>query len=153
MFAAACTFTKLSMLMLVRRILSSATRFWRRITWLAIIIVSIQGTVFCITVIFQCRPPQDYWKLTPDPQPNCINQGSSLLIAGIVNTLTDFLVVLLPIRTVWCLQMPLRQGVLMVGLFGCGFVSCIAGVVRTYYTYQVTQTWGRISHLPPTTAN
>jgi hypothetical protein len=54
-FGAACTLTKLSMLMLVRRMLSSATMFWRRITLLAIIVVTIQGSVFCLTVIFQCR--------------------------------------------------------------------------------------------------
>jgi hypothetical protein len=54
-FAAACTLTKLSMLMLVRRMLSSARLFWRRITWLAIIVCAIQGSVFCLTVIFQCR--------------------------------------------------------------------------------------------------
>lgn len=46
------------------------------------------------------RPPQDYWKVTLEPQPNCIDQSSTLLLAGIVNTLTDFLAVLLPIRTV-----------------------------------------------------
>lgn len=46
------------------------------------------------------RPPQDYWKITDGPQPNCIDQSSTLLFAGIVNTLTDFLVVILPIRTV-----------------------------------------------------
>jgi hypothetical protein len=54
-FGAACTFTKLSMLMLVWRVLSSATAFWRRATLLAIIVVTIQGSVFCLTVVFQCR--------------------------------------------------------------------------------------------------
>jgi hypothetical protein len=54
-FAGACTLTKLSILMLVRRMLSNATLFWRRITWLAISICAIQGSVFCLTVIFQCR--------------------------------------------------------------------------------------------------
>lgn len=54
-FALACTLTKLSMLMLVRRLLSSSTLFWRRVTLLGIIIVAVQGSVFCITVIFQCR--------------------------------------------------------------------------------------------------
>jgi hypothetical protein len=116
MFAVACTVTKLSMLMVVRKILASATRLWRRITLFAIIILSIQGSVFYITVIFQCRcvllesinlleckadcsrPTKDYWKVSLNPQPNCINQGSSLLIAGVINTLTDFLVILLPIR-------------------------------------------------------
>lgn len=144
MFAVACTLTKLSMLMLVRRMLASATLFWRRITTFAIIIVSVQGSVFCITVIFQCRPPQDYWKMSVGPQPTCINQGTSLLIAGIINTFTDLLVVLLPMRTVWSLQMPLRQMIIIIILFGCGFVSCGAGISRTYYMYQVTQTWDQV---------
>jgi len=129
------------MLMLVRRMLSNSSLFWRRITLAAITIVTIQGTVFCITVIFQCRPPSDYWAVTIDPQPNCINQSSSLLVAGIINTLTDFLVVLLPIRTVWTLQLPKRQAAIIILLFGCGFISCCAGIVRTFYMWEVTRTW------------
>ena len=35
--------------------LCTASLAWRRITLLAITVVSTQGTVFCITVIFQCR--------------------------------------------------------------------------------------------------
>jgi len=54
-FATACTLTKLSMLMFVRRMLSTSSLLWRRITWLAIIVVSVQGSVFILTVIFQCR--------------------------------------------------------------------------------------------------
>ncbi|KAN0104447.1 hypothetical protein V8E51_010192 [Hyaloscypha variabilis] len=144
-FAAACTLTKLSMLMLVRRMLSSATLFWRRITWLAISICAIQGSVFILTVIFQCRPPQDYWKVTQTPDSNCINQTWSLLVAGVVNALTDLIAVLLPIRTVWTLQLPARQVAIVVLLFSLGFVSCIAGIIRTYFMYRVTseydQTW------------
>ncbi|KAE8443820.1 hypothetical protein EG329_001327 [Mollisiaceae sp. DMI_Dod_QoI] len=142
-FALACTLTKLSMLMLVRRLLSSSTIFWRRVTLLGIIVVATQGSVFCITVIFQCRPPQDYWKLTKDPQLNCVDQQSSLLVAGIINTLTDFLAVILPIRTVWCLQLPPRQALMIMLLFAFGFISCGAGIARTYYMWEVTQTWDR----------
>ncbi|KUJ10243.1 uncharacterized protein LY89DRAFT_689534 [Mollisia scopiformis] len=142
-FALACTLTKLSMLMLVRRLLASSTLFWRRVTLLGILVVATQGSVFCITVIFQCRPPQDYWKVTPDPQPNCINQASSLLVAGVINTLTDFLAVVLPIRTVWCLQLPLKQTLLIILLFAFGFISCGAGIARTYFMWVVTQTWDK----------
>jgi hypothetical protein len=168
MFAAACTLTKLSMLMLVRRMLCTASLVWRRITLLAIMVVSIQGTVFCITIIFQCRPvtlltalifpqyltlvsrpPQDYWKVSKGPQPNCINQASSLLVAGIINTLTDFAVVLLPIRTIWLLQMPTRQALVIIMLFSFGFVSCGAGILRTYYMYKVTLTWDQTWHSYP----
>lgn len=87
------------------------------------------------------RPPQDYWKITIDPQPNCINQGNSLLVAGIINTITDFICVMLPIRTVWHLQLKARQTFIVITLFALGFSSCIAGVVRTYYTYRVLLTW------------
>ncbi|KAL2061629.1 hypothetical protein VTL71DRAFT_7006 [Oculimacula yallundae] len=140
-FAAAITLTKLSMLMLVRRLLVNASLLWRRITWAAIIIVTIQGLVFCLTIIFQCRPIHDYWAITTDPQPNCISQPATLLAAGIINTLTDFATVLLPIRTVWTLQLPKRQMYVVITLFGFGFISCAAGIVRTYYMYEVTTGW------------
>ena len=55
MFAVACTLCKLSMLFLVRRMLANASLLWRRITLVAIAIVTVQGTVFCLTVVFQCR--------------------------------------------------------------------------------------------------
>jgi len=48
----------------------------------------------------QSRPPQDYWKITMTPDSNCIDQTWSLLVAGVVNALTDLIAVLLPIRTV-----------------------------------------------------
>ncbi|KAG4413515.1 hypothetical protein IFR04_013343 [Cadophora malorum] len=140
-FAAAITLTKLSMLMLVRRLLVNASLLWRRVTMAAIVIVTIQGTVFCLTVIFQCRPIHDYWKVTKDPQPNCISQPATLLAAGIINTFTDLATVLLPIRTVWTLQLPRRQMIVVMVLFGFGFISCIAGVIRTYYMYEVTTGW------------
>ncbi|CAL3969972.1 hypothetical protein PZA11_007494 [Diplocarpon coronariae] len=140
-FAAAITLTKLSMLMLVKRLLASASLFWRRITLLAIAIVTIQGSVFCLTILFQCRPMQDYWKITKGPQPNCIDQPATLLSAGIINTLTDILTVLLPIRTISTLQLPRRQMAIVILLFGFGFISCIAGIIRTYFMYEVTTGW------------
>ncbi|EKD15373.1 uncharacterized protein L3040_001740 [Drepanopeziza brunnea f. sp. 'multigermtubi'] len=140
-FGAAITLTKLSMLMLVKKLLTSTSTFWRRITIIAIIFVALQGTVFGLTIIFQCRPMQDYWKITEGPQPNCIDQAATLLAAGIINTLTDILTVLLPIRTVSTLQLPRRQMIIVIVLFGLGFISCIAGIVRTYYMWEVTVGW------------
>ncbi|KAF4619062.1 hypothetical protein G7Y89_g14786 [Cudoniella acicularis] len=90
------------------------------------------------------KPPQDYWKITQDPQPNCVNQISSLLVAGIVNTLTDLIVVLLPIRLFWSLQIPTKEVLPLVLLFAFGFASCCAGIVRTYFTYQVFMTWDSV---------
>ena len=87
---------------------------------------------------FKIRPVSHYWKITADPQPECINETWSLLVAGIINTITDFAVVALPIRTVLSLQLRARQIIPVVLLFGFGFLSCCCGVVRTYYTYKVS---------------
>jgi hypothetical protein len=55
-FAFAVTFIKLSMLALTQRITSvCASRLWYKITTGAIVLVCIQGVVFCLAVIFQCR--------------------------------------------------------------------------------------------------
>ncbi|PQE31623.1 integral membrane protein [Rutstroemia sp. NJR-2017a WRK4] len=129
MFASACTLTKLSMLMLVRRMLAGAALFWRRV-------------VLCAVWV-------DYWKVTIEPQPNCINQASSLLVAGVINTLTDFLVVLLPIRAVSTCRLPPRQTMAVSFLFTLGFLSCFAGIIRTYYMWRVTQEWDQVWHSYP----
>jgi hypothetical protein len=67
------------------------------------------------------------------------------LIAGIINTITDLLVVVIPIPIVWGLRLPLRQQIILVLLFGAGFMVTFAGCVRTIYTYRVSisydQTW------------
>ncbi|QSZ33517.1 hypothetical protein DSL72_005085 [Monilinia vaccinii-corymbosi] len=83
---------------------------------------------------------QDYWRVTQGPQPNCINQSSTLLTAGIINTITEFLVVLLPYST----NLPRHQQFLVSLLFVLGLLSCFAGIVRTYYMYVVTQVWDQV---------
>lgn len=74
------------------------------------------------------------------PQTNCISQTGHLLAAGIINTFTDFLVVLLPIRMVLALQLPRRTLLWTAVLFAMGFLSCFAGIARTYYLYITTTT-------------
>jgi hypothetical protein len=161
-FALSCTLTKLSMLLLVRRILASASRFWRRTTLFVIWIVGLQGSIFCLTVLFQCRPISASWAVTVEKNPNCIDDDTSLLVAGIINTFTDFVVVLLPIRAVWNLKLPsqsprsissslnirnflpTRRTVPLVVLFALGFLSCVAGGLRTYYTWEISKTWDKI---------
>jgi hypothetical protein len=82
-------------------------------------------------------PVWEYWTLSSLPQ-NCINEAAHLLAAGLINTVTDFTVVILPIKTVARLKLPRRQYIILIGLFGAGFCACIAGCVRTYYTWIYT---------------
>jgi hypothetical protein len=76
---------------------------------------------------------------------DCINETAQLLASGILNTGTDFCIILLPIPIILQLKLPRRQQIILILVFSGGIIVCIAGVVRTYYTYQMTtgydKTW------------
>lgn len=81
------------------------------------------------------RPISDFWKLTLESQPTCFDDASLLLAGGILNTLSDFLVVILPIPRVLMLHLPSRQRAIIAILLGIGAMVTIAGAARTYFTY------------------
>ncbi len=61
-----------------------------------------------------------------------------LLVAGVINTVNDLIIVLLPIRTVAALGIPVKQRVIVYSLFAGGFFASAAGAVRTYFTWLMT---------------
>ena len=159
LFDAATSLTKLSMLTLTYRIIGSGSALLRNVIIGVMSVVVLQGTIFMFIVIFQCghvirsrpqtradnyRPPSQYWTLSFTPQ-SCILEPKTLLVSGIINTISDFLIVILPIPTVWRLRLPSRQQVILGLLFGAGFIVSAAGCVRTVYTYRLTvsndRTW------------
>lgn len=89
----------------------------------------------------------DFWKLTLSKQPNCLDQASLLLAGGILNTCSDFLVVVLPIPRVLMLRLPPRQKAIVAILLGVGFMVTIAGAARTYFTYAAAQSNDEIWNL------
>lgn len=55
---------------------------------------------------------------------------------GVVNTVADLIVAVIPIPLVWRLRMPLKQRVGVCVLFGLGLIVIVAGAVRSYYTWK-----------------
>lgn len=151
------TLTKCSMMALLYRILSNGKLF-KTITIAATAMIAVQGTLFIIVVIFQCRfvcssldspllqwkydllsdlrPVSHYWLITFAPQPECINQTVHVTWAGSFNTFTDCVVVLFPIPRMLKLQISQRQRLVIIFLFAAGFLVCVAGAIRTYFTYK-----------------
>ena len=92
---------------------------------------------------FSRSPVSAYWTYPRTQDNSCINQTPALLAAGIINTLTDFLVVMLPLHTVWGLKLPNCQQIVVKVLFAFGFCVCAAGIARTYVMYQTTMSHDR----------
>lgn len=142
LFGVAVSCTKMSLLILTRRVMSNGTGILRHVAAAGMFVVACEGIIFNLVVIFTCSPVSDYWTLSLTPQ-KCINERMHLLLGGIINTLTDFLVFLLPLPTVLSLKIHRRQQILLCLLFGAGLIVCIAGTVRIWFAWKTASTYDR----------
>ena len=64
-----------------------------------------------------------------------MNEGTTTLIAGLINCAADLECTLLPIPIVMRLQLPLRQRLGVMVLLCVGIIATAAGTVRTYFVW------------------
>lgn len=55
--------------------------------------------------------------------------------ASVVNVFTDFMTTVVPMPLIWKLNLPRRQRLAVIGIFGIGITVTIASSVRTYYAW------------------
>ncbi|KAJ6263710.1 hypothetical protein Dda_2280 [Drechslerella dactyloides] len=92
-------------------------------------------------IIFQCVPISAYWRL-PKAGDKCITLQNELhLLHGCTNLFTDILVLLLPVPIVWTLQMPMRQKLMLVGVFTLGIIAPLSAILRLIYIQRATMSW------------
>jgi hypothetical protein len=75
----------------------------------------------------------------------CLNEGLHLLVWSVANTITDLIVVLLPMPVLWNMKIPQKERIMVRILFGIGGIVCAAGIGRIIYTVTVAkhldETW------------
>ncbi|GKZ36894.1 hypothetical protein AbraIFM66950_008158 [Aspergillus brasiliensis] len=81
-----------------------------------------------IVKIFECTPRERIWDKTVPG--HCIDANIPVLVTSIVNVVSDIMMLLMPIRCVWRLQIALRQKVGISAIFAAGIFGCIASVMR-----------------------
>ncbi|KAM0815737.1 hypothetical protein AB5N19_01536 [Seiridium cardinale] len=134
-FVFASGLPKLSILASYLRIAMPGSWLWR-LTWVSIILVGAAILAFLLILWLQCSPPSSYWNLLTVSR-DCIPEAPPLMGQTICTVLTDFLVYVLPMPTLWKLQLPLTQRISLMVLFGFGGIVVVAGCLRTYYTHHV----------------
>ncbi|PYI07087.1 hypothetical protein BO78DRAFT_103820 [Aspergillus sclerotiicarbonarius CBS 121057] len=92
-------------------------------------IFTISGT---LALAFQCRPFRaGFDKSIADAKCYSVNTSFAILMMqGVIMFVVDVIILALPIRCVWQLQMPRARRVMILGLFCIGFTACIAALVR-----------------------
>jgi hypothetical protein len=80
--------------------------------------------------IFNCYPVAAYWGATQGIKGQCIDKSSITFLNASLNIITDFIVIIVPIPLLWNLQIPRKQKMILMGLFGVGSIACITSIVR-----------------------
>ncbi|KAF3395786.1 hypothetical protein F1880_007141 [Penicillium rolfsii] len=139
MFSWSSSITKISLLWFCRRLLGAGKGNFKWFNWAfigAMIFVGLSCLMFTFISIFQCSPIKAYWDVSPDYPYKCLNNGSIVFSASVINIFTDFLVTALPMPLIWSLKLPARQRLAVISIFGLGIIVNVAGSVRTVYVWK-----------------
>ncbi|KAI1371992.1 hypothetical protein F4677DRAFT_433680 [Hypoxylon crocopeplum] len=135
---------KLAVLFLYRRVFSPIHRslFDICIVFL-IVLLCLFYTATTIVKIWECVPRS---KIFDNKIPgSCINTPWLLNVSGLFNTVTDFIILFLPVKAVWNMRLQFRQKatVVLVFTFGlCGPVFSLVGfIVRLQGSDNPDKTW------------
>ncbi len=113
--------TKVSILLLYRRTFSPQKKcHFDRAIRLFIVILGLFYVANTFLKIFQCDLRARIWdKRVPG---TCLNLGNVLTASGAFNTLTDILILLIPVKVSWNLKTTVKRKVGVVLLFTFGFL-------------------------------
>lgn len=73
----------------------------------------------CFVAIFQCTPIEYGWNPTI-PGGSCVNYGALVLVAGIFNIITDFVILTMPIPLVLKLNLSTQKKWMVILTFAVG---------------------------------
>jgi hypothetical protein len=115
---------------------------WFRLgTKCTLVVVVAAIPVFFIVLWTQCIPITSYWNLFA-PERDCEAEMPPLMGQTLSTVLTDFMVFILPLPTLYALRLPAAQRIVLLVLFSFGVVVVLASAMRTYYVWHVVvQTW------------
>ncbi|KAF8460049.1 hypothetical protein BDZ91DRAFT_432084 [Kalaharituber pfeilii] len=123
---------KISVLIFYLRLASAMDLYYRAAIILVLAIVFITGVVSTFVNAFLCVPVDVYWNMSSSNTSiklKCMDAAKIYLSTAVLNVLSDFMTLLLPVRMLWGLRLPQRQKIQVSVVFGVLIVS----ILRTYY--------------------
>ncbi|KAL8660248.1 MAG: hypothetical protein Q9202_006740 [Teloschistes flavicans] len=110
----------------------------------------VLGIVSTFGAAFQCTPVKFLWDFTV-PGGHCINFSAFARFTGVMNVVTDVLILSLPIPIVWSLHLERSKKIGVCALFLLGGFVCVTSIVRLYYLeavdsgHGVDPTWENVN--------
>ncbi|OHE96519.1 hypothetical protein CORC01_08117 [Colletotrichum orchidophilum] len=123
---------KLSQLWFYYRAFSLQLKWW---IFLIGGVVIVWALVFTFIFIFLCDPISQQW--TVERIGHCMDQILVLKCIIMTNVVTDLFIVILPIWTVWKLQMRKTEKLAVIACFALGLACCVIGIVRFWQIFVI----------------
>lgn len=94
---------------------------------------------FSIVFLCACIPRSKLWETTLPG--NCMTSTNTAIIAtSIVNIVSDWSALILPLIVIHRLQMNARRKLGVMAIFAVGLLACVASIVRLVYSVQLVKT-------------
>ncbi|KAH9869678.1 hypothetical protein IAQ61_006890 [Plenodomus lingam] len=123
---------KLSQIALYLRVFSLELRWHVYITGSIVILWAL---IFNFLFIFLCDPIAQQW--TVDRIGHCLDQILLLKMLILTNMITDLMIVVLPVRCVWKLQMRKTEKFAVLACFGIGLACVVISIARFILMYTI----------------
>ncbi|RYN53376.1 hypothetical protein AA0114_g4435 [Alternaria tenuissima] len=146
------TLVKVSILCFYRRIGDRLTNQFIYWVYGTIVFCIVYGIVFTFAIVFTCTPVVGFFRLFDiawrlQNELTCRNEGALIVACAAISSVQDFIICMLPILLIWNLKIGKRQKMGLCAIFGLGMITCICGILRTFYatklyyfTYDITWT-------------
>lgn len=118
-YALGTAFTKLSIIISYLRMFPSERL--RKLLYATAVVVVGLGASAVFGTIFQCSPIRAAWDFTIHGA-RCYSFVDFLYAISAINIATDFVICFSPLPCFWRLRIPLRRKLMVLSLFGIGFV-------------------------------
>ena len=80
--------------------------------------ITTSTIAFLFLDILQCVPPAAQWNSSIEGK--CINFTAVVLAAGVINVVTDFVILILPVPVLWNLKVSTGRKIMIMGTFMLG---------------------------------
>lgn len=105
-----------------------------------ILSASIAATYSVVTLalILQCLPVKKVWDPTVTGG-HCLDEVAMSISTGVINVVTDFLILALPMCAIFRLKMPLKRKFTVSAIFATGLIACACSLCRMIYAFQIVE--------------
>jgi hypothetical protein len=138
LYFAAIFLIRLSITAFLYRLLGVASTTKRILLHFTVVFLIIEFLVQIFAYIFACKPISAGWDMEVRLAGyTSLNLPLEIYILTVIYLLTDVWLFVLPIHSIWTLQLPLRTRIGVTWVFLFAGVACGGAILKTVYVYRV----------------